>query len=47
MSFFEAVKSAFSNYCKFDGRARRSEYWYFTLSEQTSMDRIQRVCKIS
>lgn len=31
MSFFDAVKSAFSNYCKFDGRARRSEYWYFVL----------------
>lgn len=31
MSFSEAVKSAFTNYCKFTGRARRSEYWYFVL----------------
>lgn len=31
MSFGEAVKSAFKNYCKFDGRARRSEYWWFFL----------------
>lgn len=23
--------SVFSNYAKFSGRARRSEYWYFTL----------------
>jgi uncharacterized membrane protein YhaH (DUF805 family) len=31
MSFTEAIRSAFSKYAKFDGRARRSEYWYFTL----------------
>lgn len=31
MSFGEAIKSGFRNYCKFDGRARRSEYWFFTL----------------
>lgn len=31
MGFQEAVKSVYSNYCKFDGRATRSEYWYFVL----------------
>ncbi len=31
MSFFEAVQSCFSQYVGFSGRARRSEYWYFTL----------------
>ncbi len=32
MGFTEAVKSVFSNYANFSGRARRSEYWYFILS---------------
>lgn len=31
MSFSDAVKSVFSKYAEFSGRARRSEYWYFTL----------------
>ena len=31
MTFVEAVKSAYKNYFKFSGRARRSEYWYFML----------------
>ena len=31
MGFLEAVKHVFQNYATFDGRARRSEYWYFTL----------------
>ena len=31
MSFGEAVRSVFSNYAKFDGRAPRSEYWWFQL----------------
>ena len=31
MTFPEAVKSAFKNYAKFDGRATRSEYWWFAL----------------
>ena len=31
MSFQEAIKSVFGDYAKFDGRARRSEYWYFVL----------------
>ena len=31
MSFTDAVRSAFSKYVTFSGRARRSEYWYFTL----------------
>lgn len=33
MGFVEAVKSVFSKYAKFSGRARRSEYWYFVLFE--------------
>ena len=31
MSFFEAVKSVFTQYVGFSGRARRSEYWWYTL----------------
>lgn len=31
MSFKEAVISAFKNCANFNGRARRSEYWYFSL----------------
>ena len=31
MSMMEAVKSVFSKYADFSGRARRSEYWYFSL----------------
>jgi uncharacterized membrane protein YhaH (DUF805 family) len=31
MGFVAAVKSFFSNYANFTGRARRSEYWYVQL----------------
>lgn len=31
MSFVQAIQSVFSKYADFNGRARRSEYWYFTL----------------
>lgn len=31
MSFMESVKSVFSKYAVFQGRARRSEYWWFVL----------------
>lgn len=31
MNFIEALKSVFTKYATFSGRARRSEYWYFTL----------------
>lgn len=31
MGFLDAVKSVFSQYATFTGRARRSEYWYFVL----------------
>ena len=31
MSFTEAIRSVFSKYVDFEGRARRSEYWYFVL----------------
>lgn len=31
VSFGEAVKRAFSQYCCFSGRASRSEYWWFYL----------------
>ncbi len=31
MSFVDAIKSVFSHYVDFSGRARRSEYWYFFL----------------
>ncbi len=32
MNIFEAVKSVFSNYANFSGRARRSEYWWWALA---------------
>lgn len=31
MTFQEAIESVFRQYVNFDGRARRSEYWYFVL----------------
>ena len=31
MSMGEAIKSCFSKYASFSGRARRSEYWFFNL----------------
>jgi uncharacterized membrane protein YhaH (DUF805 family) len=31
MSFADAVRSVFSQYASFNGRARRSEYWFFLL----------------
>jgi uncharacterized membrane protein YhaH (DUF805 family) len=31
MDFMTAVKSVYSNYIGFSGRAARSEYWYFVL----------------
>lgn len=31
MGFADAVKSVFSQYAGFNGRARRSEFWYFYL----------------
>jgi uncharacterized membrane protein YhaH (DUF805 family) len=31
MNFSDAVKSGFSNYLGFSGRAPRSEYWYWVL----------------
>jgi len=31
MSFTEAIKSGFDNYVNFNGRARRSAYWYWAL----------------
>ncbi len=34
VSFVDAIKRAFSNYCVFTGRASRSEYWWFYLFTQ-------------
>ncbi len=31
MNFADAIKSGFSNYVNFSGRACRSEYWYWVL----------------
>ncbi len=31
MTFVEAVKTCFSKYADFKGRASRSEYWWYTL----------------
>lgn len=32
MDFTQALKAGFINYAKFDGRALRSEYWWFILA---------------
>lgn len=32
MSFIESIKTVLSNYAVFNGRARRSEYWWYTLA---------------
>ena len=32
MSFVEAITSVLSQYANFNGRARRSEYWYYILA---------------
>ncbi len=32
MSFMEAVKTCFKKYANFSGRARRSEFWWFSLA---------------
>ncbi|MEO7054194.1 MAG: DUF805 domain-containing protein [Rhizomicrobium sp.] len=31
MTFGQAIRSCYSNFATFSGRAPRSEYWYFTL----------------
>lgn len=31
MTFVESIKSVYSNYATFSGRASRSEFWWFTL----------------
>lgn len=31
MTFTDAIQTCFSKYADFDGRASRSEYWYFVL----------------
>ena len=31
VSFIDAIKSAFTHFADFKGRARRSEYWWFFL----------------
>lgn len=31
VSFGDAIRRAFTNYCNFSGRASRSEYWWFYL----------------
>jgi len=31
MTFQESIKTCFSKYADFNGRARRSEYWWFAL----------------
>jgi uncharacterized membrane protein YhaH (DUF805 family) len=32
MDFLESIKTCFSKYVTFEGRARRSEYWWFALA---------------
>ena len=33
MNLFEAINACFNKYAQFSGRARRSEYWYWQVSE--------------
>ena len=37
VGFGQAVKLGFQNYCKFTGRARRSEFFYFLLADYIGM----------
>jgi len=37
MNFGEAIRSVFSQYATFSGRARRSEYWYWALFQWLAM----------
>ena len=37
MGFTEAVKACFDKYADFDGRSRRSEFWYFRLFQLISV----------
>ncbi|MCR5474575.1 MAG: DUF805 domain-containing protein [Lachnospiraceae bacterium] len=32
MSFVESIQTVLGKYCDFQGRARRSEYWWYTLA---------------
>ena len=32
MSFMESITTVLQKYCDFNGRARRSEYWWFALA---------------
>ena len=32
MGFIEAIKTCFGKYATFEGRARRSEYWFWAFS---------------
>ena len=34
MTFTESIRTCLKNYAKFDGRARRSEFWWFYLFTQ-------------
>ena len=34
MGFTESIRTCLKNYAKFDGRARRSEFWWFYLFNQ-------------
>lgn len=47
MSIIDAVKNVFSNYANFNGRARRSEYWYFTLFNLIAAIVIGIICAIA
>ncbi len=39
MGFVDAIKSGFSNYVNFSGRASRSEYWFWVLFYFSYFDR--------
>ena len=47
MGFTEAVKTVFSKYATFSGRAMRSEYWYFVLFNFLAEVCILLVCMIA
>ena len=47
MSFIDAIKSCLSQYVNFNGRARRSEYWWYELAYLICSIIINTIAKIT
>ncbi len=46
MSFMESIRTCFSKYATFSGRARRSEYWWFVLMNMIVSSALARLSQI-